>query len=107
MKITLKDDMLVLEFFPHGTTLAVVRALPSRMFDPVTSTWRVPYTRENWRAMCAQPTVFDLAGIPAPSGTGYSVEVQRGLLKIRTPWSAINAELLRRLPDYRMWDSKA
>ena len=107
MKIALHNEILELRFPPRGEILAAVRALPSRSFDAAASCWRVPHTTENWRAMLARPDVFPMDGIPTPLGTGYSVVAQRGLLKIRTPWSTINSELLRRLPDYRMWDVKA
>src|SRR5690348_11471428 len=107
MKITKKDDgTLELAFRPSGDVLTAVRALPSRVFDAQSSTWRVAFTKENWRAMAARPDIFPLTGLIPPSSTGYSVDVQKGLLKIRTPWSALNAELLRRMPDYRMWDAK-
>jgi len=107
MRIVLKEEgLLELAFAPQGKVLAAVRALPSRRFDPASCTWFVPHTQENWAAMSAQPAMFPLAGIPAPKGTGYSVEGERGLLKIRTPWSASNAEALRRLPDYRTWDKE-
>jgi len=106
VKIVLKDEELILEFEPRGSSLAAVRALPSRKYDPVWGRWHVPHTQENWRRMQLAPDIFPLDDIPAPRGTGYSIDAERGLLRIKTPWSATNAEMLRRLPDYRMWDAK-
>lgn len=106
MQITQQGDVLTLQFEPRGAALAAVRALPARVYDRTSETWRVPHTKENWTAMLSQPAVFPLTGIREPRGTGYSIEVVKGLLRITTPWSAVNTELLRRLPDYRMWDAK-
>ncbi len=107
MRIIEKEDgTLELAFAPSGEVLAAVRSLPSRRFDPTTSTWLVPKIRENWDAMQANLAIFNLRGITPPRGTGYSVDVQRALLRIRLPYSPSNTEAMRRLPDYRMWDAK-
>lgn len=107
MKIELKGDTLVLSFNPGSEpdALTKVRALPSRRFDASTCTWTAPHTRETWEAMRALG--IDATGILEPTATGYTVTAHRGLMRIRTPYSPTNAEALKRLPDYHMWDAAA
>lgn len=105
MKIELIGNTLAFTFDPTPKNLARVRSLPSRRYDAPTRRWLVPHTRENWAAMTALG--FDLGAIPAPESTGYSVELVRGLLKVKVPFSPRNRDLLQKLPDYRMWDAKA
>lgn len=105
MKIELKGDTLILSFNP-GTerdALTKVRALPSRRFDASSGTWMAPHNRETWEAMRALG--LDTTGLLEPRATGYAVTAHRGLLRIKTPFSPENADKLRRLPDYRMYEA--
>lgn len=105
LSIVLRGTQLVLRFPPDRDILAKVRSLPSRRFDAAEGAWLVPYTTESWRAL--RLLGFDLGGLPAPTASGYAVDVRDGLLQLSTPYSPRNVELCRAIPDHHMWHAES
>lgn len=79
-----------------------IRQLPSRKFDGVTRTWKVPYIIENYRAMTLLlPGVAE--AYPKPTTSGYRAEKIPGkdLLLIHVITSVENVQKCKRIPQYR------
>jgi hypothetical protein len=100
--ISLSGETLTLSFQPTPVLLAKVRALPSRRFDPKTCTWQAPHNAETWEAL--RSAGFDVSTLPRPTASGYLIDAKDERVKILVPYSPINSEICRRIPDKRMWD---
>src|SRR6266550_977790 len=98
------SDLLVLSFTPNARDLAKVRALPSRKFDPATNCWHAAYNRENWAALLGAGYGAALTGIVEPIRSGYAIDARKELVKVMVPYSPVNSELCKRIPEARKWD---
>lgn len=121
MQVSIADGMtgrmrtLVLEFAPTPQNIARVRTLPSRRMLSV-GRWAVPYDRRSWDALRA--IGVDLSRVPPPvegrpaatappPGSGAcAITAHRGLLKVVARAGHENTDALRRLPDYRLYDTR-